>query len=72
MKVKFIKELRTDTNEAILNITDEEETVLHFYHANNLDGGRYGYNFKVEGTEEEIKIITEFCEKVNIAGWEKV
>ena len=53
-------------NDAILKVKSISPTEISLIHCNDNDGF-YGYKFIVKGTEEEIKIITEFCEKVEKA-----
>ena len=64
MEVKFIK--NKNENYASLVITRESKETLFICHS-NYDDGHYSYEFKVEGTEEEIKIIKEFCNKIDMA-----
>ena len=49
----------------VCEVTDEENvmTVWHY----NEDDGYYSYKFRVERTEEESKIIKEFCRKITEA-----
>lgn len=62
MKIKCISGTQK-INDARLNITPLGKNKIEVFHCNDNDGF-YGYAFKVEGTLEEIKIITQFCELV--------
>ena len=63
MKIKFIKDEESDNNEAVLHIDEEFKNSFSLVHSNS-DDGYYSYLFRVEGTEEELRIIREFCYKI--------
>lgn len=70
MKVNYIppKEGQKD-NRAVLDYDDtisEDENTLYIWHSND-DDGYYSYQFEIEGTDEEIKVIKEFCTKITKA-----
>ena len=70
MEISFAKIRSSDTNEAVLSIDDTlfpmEVDTLVIIHTNS-EVGHYGNYFVVRGTEEELKIIQEFCEKITVA-----
>lgn len=55
----------------ILSIVDEQTGAYPGYHEElriahcNEDDGHYHYEYFVTGSHEEIRIIKEFCEKLN-------
>jgi hypothetical protein len=67
MKVEFlVPERGPKENDALLDyddITPKNKNTITVYHCNQ-DDSYYGYNFEITGTDEEIKIIKEFCQKI--------
>jgi hypothetical protein len=66
MKVLFIEHSSRAGNCAVLETEIIDSKTINLWHSND-DDGYYSYEFNVEGTEEEIKIIKEFCEKITKA-----
>jgi len=64
MKVKLLS--LCEKNDACLNILSRMPNKADIIHS-NLEDGHYTYHFELEGTEEEIKTITEFCNLLNDA-----
>ena len=74
MEIKF-KPFKKNTgksnhcNCAILDyekITSEGKNILKIIHSNE-DDGYYSYPFEVTGTDDEIKVIKKFCDKLSDA-----
>jgi len=65
MKIKCIDGTE-NRNDATLEVSDIEKNKIKVVHCNDNDG-YYGYVFEVEGTEEEIKTIKEFCRLIEDA-----
>lgn len=67
MEINYLTSEREPfVNDAILDydeITPKNKNTLRVFHSNQNDG-YYSYNFEVEGTKEELKVIKEFCEKL--------
>jgi len=67
MKVNYIpSKENSSVNDAILDydeITPKNKNTLHVFHSNQEDG-YYSYSFEITGTEEELEVIKEFCEKI--------
>jgi hypothetical protein len=70
MKVNFKKpENGNKDNDALLDyeiIDSKDKNTLEIWH-HNADDGYYSYGFEVTGTDEEIKVIKEFCDKITEA-----
>ncbi len=63
MKAEFIS---LGKNDACLSVLKTSSTTANLIHSNH-DDSFYTYHFEIEGTEEEIKTITEFCKLVENA-----
>ena len=66
MKVKCLDH----NNEALLQVIEKSSEELIIEHS-NYDDGHWGCTFQVIGTTEEIRIIKEFCNKIDIKGEKK-
>lgn len=68
MKIDFIKDKNVSGEEncVILSYEYIDDNTLRIIHSNR-DDGYYGYEFEVIGTKKELKIIKEFCDKIEEA-----
>jgi len=57
MKVEIIS---LGKNDSCLSVLKTSPTTANLIHSNH-DNSFYTYHFEIEGTEEEIKTIVEFC-----------
>ena len=64
MDIKFI-EGADNQNDALLSYSIDENKIKIIH--SNFNDGHYGYVFELKGTEEELKVIKEFCDKIEEA-----
>ena len=55
-----------NSNDAQLTVFDISKNKIKVIHTNSNDG-HYGYVFEIEATEEEIKVIKEFCDLIEMS-----